>query len=196
MFDEKGIARAFFVFFAGIPFVIFRICYFLYTFPRFISRRRQYLRAPKSIQFQRLSDRAESLLSVVALTNNLRMNQIDAAPKKPPRMFDLAQSLWEEEESTDWKIPTVAEVWKVSDQLLLDINAMGSNHQEGYPSVWALDEDTQMFMVVDLMQRQKSFATPENLLTMFCGDAPESIERCYGYAVRVIPQMDKLEAPE
>lgn len=185
MQEHSGVARALFVFVAALPYVIFRIGYFLVTLPLRMRRMKRHRRLPKHIHFQRVRASVLSVHEMVECLHELNQRDGPQVPKKSPSMFDLFEALWDEGMSSQWKIPTVSEIMTVREEMLIDIKNEGL-----YTTplrIWAISEDTHMFVAFNLSLGNFENATPKDTLALFAGKAPDSHERCYGYAVSVAP---------
>ena len=184
--DGPSIGRSIFIFFASIPYAIFRMGYFVFTLPKRLRRLRHRAVARKHVTIKRLSDKGETLLSAVALVGKLRDACKGMQTARAKSMFELAESLWGEAESEDWTLPTALEVETHRALFLDDLRESGLLSDGVTPSVWAINERTQMFVVVDLLSENRQHATPENITVILRGEAPESKERSFAYAVKVI----------
>ncbi len=183
---ESSVARALFVFFASLPYAFFRIGYFVFTFPKRMRRKKAYKQARKSVHFALLSSQSQTLLSAIALIGKLNDNERVDIRRKPPSLFELAESLWMEDESEEWTLPSSSDVELYCEELRCTLHSALPTERNGSLAVWAIDEQSQTFVLVNLLKKSKQHATPENILTVLRGNTPESKERCFAFAVKKI----------
>jgi hypothetical protein len=179
---ERPIAKAVFVFFAGLPLAVFRLGYFVFTLPRRIRYRRALRDMPADYAVRMFGTQPLSLLSAVAEIGIVHDQEVAPLRKTRPGLLDLLEALWAEDEVAAWRLPTANEVLTHKSQFL---EALCEAKTNGKPRVWAIDEDTRMFVIVDVNRSSTTFANPERLLDAFRGHAPESQEKAYAVGLRI-----------
>jgi hypothetical protein len=189
--EKVTIGKILFCYFGAIPFWIFCVGYFVFTFPRRLRFRRQYREAPKQIKFQLLSDRRTTLGTMSGLIDLLRAQEEQNTFPERSSVFDMLEALWEEEMSTDWKIPSLSELESAREVLCQNILLSPFAY---FPHneilVWAIDDHRKMFIGYCPFTGKSTFATPDHLLrSVMRGKAPNSQEKHFAYAVSVTPQV-------
>ncbi len=175
--------KAVFVFFAGIPYAVFRIVYFVATLRRRIRKISSCDKAHKKIQIHRLCDTPISIFRAVELVDTLRARDGHTTHPKHPSIFDMFEELWSEGLSECWKLPTVRELMQVRDEVAKDLATIAyAPHRH---VVSAIDEDSHMFVLYDVCSGKIADVHPKNTHELFRGNAPDSEEHAFAYAVSV-----------
>jgi hypothetical protein len=187
--EQRSFGKIFFLFFFSLPYKIFCIAYFIFTFPRRLKRMRVYHAAPKVIKFRRIAERRVSALRAFDLVRGLRAKDgQEDFPRGPPSLFDLLEELWNEGMSPFWKIPTVSELESVREELISEI---ASSPLQMVPAsrifIWALDEHHHVFTTYcPFTEEIKDAGVPKDLGTsVLRGNAPDSQAEHFAYAVSV-----------
>ena len=183
MASPPPIAKSVFVFLVGIPYAVFRIVYFIATLPRRIRGVHAYDKAQKEIRFHRLSDTPISILRAVELIDVLRTRDGHTPHPRHPSIFDMFEALWSENMGECWKLPTVWELMQVQDGVALDLMTVAPALHRYV--VCAIDEDSHMFVLCDIRTGGLTDAHPKNTHELFRGNAPDSQENVFAYAVSV-----------
>ncbi len=179
---ERPVLKAIFMFLAGLPLGIFRVGYFVFTLPKRLRRRRAMAHAPLTCVMRAFGQKKLPLLSAVALIGQAHDEAVRPSRPARPGVLDLLEALWAEDEVEAWRLPMVREVHAQSEQFA---EALSEGTDTGQLTVWAIDEDSRMFVVVDVRHKRATFAHPERLMDAFWGQAPDSLERAYPVAVRI-----------
>lgn len=179
------IGKAIFYFFAAVPYKLFQIGYFLFSFPKRLRHLRRYKNAPKEILFRRIAGK-HTVLSAVEAVYALRgaSGQI----RNRPSMFSLLEDLWSEGMDEAWKLPMVSELEVIRSALCADIERIPFAEQSGARVLlWAIDDHSHMFVLFDPRTGNVSESHPRNMVTVFRGMPPDSCEVHTAYAVSVRP---------
>lgn len=186
---EHSVGKACFHFFCSLPYKLFCIAYFVFTLPRRLKRMRVYHAAPKVIKFRRLAERRVYALRAFDLVRELRAQDgQEDFPRGPPSLFDILEELWNEGMSPFWKIPTIAELGSIREEL---INEIASSPLQMIPAsqvfIWALDERHHVFTTYcPFTEEIKDAGVPKDLGTsVLRGNVPDSQAENFAYAVSV-----------
>ena len=194
--EEVSFGKSILLFLCALPYRIFCICYFVITLPRRFRHRRYRHNLPKQIAFRRLADVRVSALQACELARMLNEQDDKRSSKKAPSLFDLLESLWEEEFSAHWKIPTTLELDFSSEDLLREIGSSPLSLEPlGRVCVWAIDAKLRVFVAYcPWSKKVMSVGIPEDVSTaLISGSAPDSRVAHFAYAVSVTPR--KNDAP-
>ena len=177
------IGKAVFYFVAALPYKLFQIGYFIFSFPCRLRHLRRYKNAPKEITFRRITG-THSVLSAVDAVHALR--EVSGQVVVRPSIFGLLEDLWNESMSEDWKLPTVSELEAIRNALLVNIDqAPVSEVGASRLLIWAIDDSSHMFVLFNPHTGKVTDTHPRNLRVVFRGEAPDSREKHVAYAVSV-----------
>jgi hypothetical protein len=157
---------------------------------------RKYEASPKIVTFCRLAERRVSALRAFELVRLRRSKDgQEDFPKHSPSLFDLLEELWSEGMSPFWKIPTVAELELLREELIAEIASSSlQNIPAPYIFIWAIDERYQVFTTYcPFTGETKDAGVPKNLsMSVIRGQAPDSRDKHFVYALSVqVKDADK-----
>ncbi len=183
MDQPSSIGKAIFYFFAALPYKLFQIGYFVFSFPRRMRRRRKYQDTPKEVVFRRIHG-VHTVLSAVDAVHALR--DASGQIQKRPSLFDLLEDLWNEDLSDAWKLPSVTELVSIRQAILSDLDTLSfAERPVGQLLIWAIDDDSHMFALFNPYTGKASDLHPEKVRTVLRGEPPDSKEKHVAYAVSV-----------
>lgn len=183
MKSPSYIGKAVFYFFATIPYKLFQIGYFLFSFPQRLRHMRTYQHAQKEIVFQRLSGK-HTVLSAVEAVYALR--GVSGQLRERPSMFSLLEDLWSEGMDEAWKLPMVSELEVIRTALCADIERIPFVERTATGVfLWAIDDHSHMFVLYDPRTGKVLESHPRNIGAVLRGVPPDSREEHTAYAVSV-----------
>lgn len=186
--EPASIGKIIFLFFCTLPYKLFCIVYFVLTLPRRLRGLRRYRDAPKHVCIKRLSEKPVSALEAFDLVRALPLDGEQYRSLGRPSLFDLLESLWSEDMSPKWKIPSVRELGVAQSEITKEIEtSFSASIPRNTFSIWALDEDLHMFVAYHpFTKKVKRGELPELIsLSVLRGKAPDSRGSCYAYAASV-----------
>lgn len=182
MSDTSSFGKAIFYFLAALPYKLFQIAYFVFSFPRRLRYFKEHRSAPKTIVFQRILGK-HSVLSAVEAIHALREASGQIAHR--PSMFALLEDLWNEGMSEDWKLPMVSELQIIQTRILADLACVPFAERGAVPLIWAIDDFSHMFVLFNPHVGSATDPRPRNMHVVFRGEAPDSHEKHIAYAISV-----------
>ena len=93
--------------------------------------------------------------------------------------------------SSHWKIPSVTEIAQIREQMLRDLQSSVFGINSFY--IWAISERPSMFVASNLLSGKYEQAIPKDIFCVLRGNAPDSKERCFAFAVRVTAIFDEID---
>lgn len=165
---------------------IFDIGHLIFVrFPSKLKKKREYRNTPKTIKFYRVStcpvkvQEANELIGILH-DKEVQEESLKKNIKRPIRLIKMLENLIDESESPFPKMPTIAELEMIRSEICEDSHGA---------SIWAYDDQNQKFVEYSTRTGNTSPAHPENVVgSLLSGNAPESRERNYAYAVSVTPK--------